>query len=446
MPNNKDNYYLYIDFGATRIKWVLEKKSSRIIRNGEIENPYINLWSKVEIDVKILFQRIKLLIESLVNRYNISNILISSQMHGFALQNSNGEVITNYISWMDQRFVNNSYKKYEYIKQNYSELFLMKTGMPIKSGIPFFNSIEAIKNCNTKSAKLLSLPELILILFGVSNPHVHITMAAGTGFYNVYEGTIIDEFLSIHRNMSGKKIIFNPISFDYMHFVIKINNKDIKLSIGYGDHQCAVLGAGNTVNTISLNLGTGSQVSQIVYRKNFDKMGFSDKIQVRPYFEKNQLLECITHIPSGRVLNQFISFFNNRSIKEIWNDIEKLNIIDLKKASMKIDLSIFPDSWNFKIEGGGIFFIKDGELTYRNAINSLIKSYGDQYINAIRIVEKRYRNKRDIIILSGGISKRIPVIKKYLKYSLNKKIKILKINQNIDETILGLKKIIIYEN
>lgn len=449
MQKSGNEATLFIDFGATRIKWLIEKNCDlKCIKYGELQNPYVVSGYKTEIDIKLFKKQIINLVESVVKRYDLKSILVSSQMHGFLLQDYEGNLITNYISWMDQRYFKENIREYESFCNEYSKLFLETTGMPIKSGLPFFNSISICRVIKTKhDIKILSLPELFLSILGIPIQKIHVSMAAGLGFYDIYKDEISDSLLDLHCKLSGgRHIQFNQVTKESKLFSTSICSKHIDVSIGFGDHQCAVLGADNTLNTISLNLGTGSQASQIVKK---DKIKFIQKNKItylRPFF-RGQFLECITHIPSGRVLTQFLSILQNNPKCPDWNDVKRLTLNDLNTSSLKFDLNIFNDSWNYSPHGGGIYSIEDGSLTYKNMISSLIRSYVEQYEQAVYCLEKTQRNiRRDIIILSGGISQRIPVVKSYLENNLNKRIIVKKVENNRDETILGLKKIIDYEN
>lgn len=439
MPDNKG--CLYLDFGATRIKWVLEPGSGKAgNQTGELSNPYIYKDFFVEIDLKKLADSIKKLIYGLHTSYGFNSIMISSQMHGFAIISQKGEWLTNYISWMDQRFYNLNKSEYTSFIKNYSGLFSEKTGMPVKTGLPYFNSISVLKKLKEKEVTFMSLPEIVLSVLGAKNFGVHSTMLAGSGFYDIYKKEISPDLLKIHRKATGKDILFNAVSQDFDYYTIKINDSFISISIGFGDHQCSVLGAENDLNSVSLNLGTGSQVSQIIPQKKIASVKKKPFLQKRPFFGSDYLV-CITHIPSGRVLKQFVELFSGPGLdRDVWSDIHNLTLKDLKKSTLQFDLSVFNDAWGYSA-GGSISHIHDGELNYTNYVSSLIRSYISQYSDIVNLFDANLGTADSRVILSGGVAQRIPVIKKALSEKLSKKIVQKKVAADKDEAVVGLKKI-----
>jgi sugar (pentulose or hexulose) kinase len=436
--------FLSIDFGASRVKWTLNSiNDNKLLDCGSFSNPYLKSNEYVEISISKIINLTKKLISGLLIKWNIEKILISSQMHGFALMDTNNRFLTEYISWFDQRFRNNEKKLLERFINNYSDIFYENTGMTIKSSLPYFNSIKALQTLNNKSIKLVSLPEILLYGLGVKAPKVHTTMFAGSGFYNIKENCSSRELLNIHYKLTKKNIVFNQHTDIYTSFDIKISGKIVNISIGYGDHQCAVLGANNSLCSTSINMGTGSQVSRIVSRKEIE---FSNLIQYRPYFD-NKFLKCITHIPSGRVLNKFLEIFEiNNSVNNIWDDIHDLKISDILNSTLNFNLAIFPDAFNYKKSNGIIYDIDENNFTYSNYLSSLIKTYLEQYNEIIDLVEKKSIIKSTHIILSGGLAKQIKISKKYFEILKLKKVIQSKTTYIEDEAILGLKKIMKYEN
>jgi sugar (pentulose or hexulose) kinase len=436
--------YLSLDFGASRVKWTLNSiNENLLIESGSFSNPYLKSKENVEISINSIIKLTKNLISTLIIKWKVEKILISSQMHGFALMDNNNYFLTEYISWFDQRFLNNEKKVLEKFIINYSDTFYINTGMTIKSSLPYFNSIPVLKKLKNNSVKLVSLPEILLYGLGVKNPKVHTTLIAGSGFYNLKENCCSKELLDIHYKLTKKNITFNEHTDHFISFEAKISGKIINVSIGYGDHQCSVLGANNTIYSTSINMGTGSQVSKIISPQEIE---FSNPIQFRPYFDK-KVLKCITHIPSGRALNNYLNILENKTPSSIiWDDIKKLSLKNILNSSLTFNLAIFPDAYNYHYASSEISGIKENNFTYKNYISSLIKSYLNQYIDIIDLVDKTSLVKSSKIILSGGLAKQVKVSKKYFETLQMKNVVQSKTTYIEDEAILGLKKIMKYEN
>jgi hypothetical protein len=113
---------------------------------------------------------------------------------------------------------------------------------------------------------------------------------------------------------------------------------------------------------------------------------------------------------------------------------------------LTFNLAIFPDAYNFQFISSQISGIKENNFTYKNYISSLIKSYLNQYINIIDLVEKKSKIKATKIILSGGLAKQVNVSKKYFETLQIKKVVESKSTYIEDEALLVLKKIMKYEN
>jgi sugar (pentulose or hexulose) kinase len=287
---------------------------------------------------------------------------------------------------------------------------------------PFFNLYEYLKNNKHDEVKVITLPDWIASLDGQSRNLSHVTMSAGLGFYNIYNKCFDNNLTGILKKQYNTRLLFNTVTETVqISGYIKYENKDIPIYTGVGDHQCAVLGAGNTEETISLNLGTGSQVGLINSKSN--------TAEKRPYFN-GKLMSVLTHIPSGRAFNTYIGFLSeiNPNI-DYWKLLSEINVDNLIKSSLNIDLAVFSSAWNYNIFKG-ISGINENNFTLKNFLSSLIYSYIKQFENAIEYIG----DKRDKIVLSGGISEKLPVIRSYFA----QKYDICPHETKIDETFLGL--------
>ena len=164
-----------------------------------------------------------------------------------------------------------------------------------------------------------------------------------------------------------------------------INN--VKFYSSLGDTNCVIESVNLKTNELLINLGTGSQV----IKRNEDGTH-----------------NIISFIPSGRALNSFKVFFDSLGVN-LFDEFAKLNINDLEQSTLIFDLNIFPQSFKFK--GGGLIKnIDENNFNVRNFISSLFRSYIDQYIEIIKT------NKIDTIYFAGGISKKYPLIQKYIQH------------------------------
>lgn len=170
-----------------------------------------------------------------------------------------------------------------------------------------------------------------------------------------------------------------------------------------GDTDCVINSVRLTQYDVLINMGTGSQVAVKDSRKSF--------------------------IPSGRALNVFYNFFYELGI-DMFESMSELSIDDLNSATLSVDLNVFTQSHKYS-GGGSINGINETGFTSKNLISSILKSYVDQYHEFIS--DKKYSR----IILTGGISKKIPVIHEYLSLKYEDK-KVIVDKNEIENTHRGI--------
>lgn len=188
--------------------------------------------------------------------------------------------------------------------------------------------------------------------------------------------------------------------------ILGVFNGKIFLS-NLGDTDCVSRSIKLNEKEVLLNLGTGSQIF------------FDNKI--------------ISFIPSGRALNVFYKFFLGLG-KNIFDDMTKITLTDLHTSSLKFDLSVFEQAIDFK-DFGKITNISEKNFTYQNFINSLLKSYLNQYINLLK------DNNLRKIYLTGGIASKLKVIKAYLEKELS--VEVQYVSDDINSTHIGMANLIV---
>ncbi len=179
--------------------------------------------------------------------------------------------------------------------------------------------------------------------------------------------------------------------------------KGIPFLSSLGDTECALKSISLNPGELIMNLGTGSQVTTYDNRFSF--------------------------IPSGRMFLMFNKFFNSLGMN-FFKDLKQITINDLICSTLKCDLNVFPQSYEFK-SGGSITGILEDNFTYNNLLSSILKSYINQYKEYI----DTYKPTK--IHLIGGIPKKLPIIQLYLKH-LYPKIVFNSNNTKYADTHLGL--------
>lgn len=428
--------FLLVDFGASHTKVGLVNLEIKEIYRVEVYESLKNC-SEIQGHYELSPRDLTAQFQKILRDYDqlFEAIVICSQMHGFLLVDE--KPLTNYISWQDERCLEkiNGISTFDLMQKNFSESFRRITGMKLKPGLPVLNALHILrsKKIQNNTCKMLSLPEWVIssacdTVFNVT----HSTMQAGLGFYDVNTKNISSEITHFFENETNIKIIFNQTIDD-----IKIAGtlKNIPVYVGVGDLQCALLGAGINKDVISINLGTGSQVSTIIDKPD------EKQFETRPFFENKYLLTQ-THIPSGRALNEYVNFIADigkvcsGQVINPWDLLKNISREDVLNSTLDFNLNIFKSAYQYD-EGGYIKFIHEGTLNTKNYLASLLRSYIMQYV----ALAKEMQINREIshTIFSGGIAKKLPVISELIEILSQKKAILLE--NNFDETLLGLQKI-----
>ncbi|MBR4356075.1 MAG: hypothetical protein IKP96_05905 [Elusimicrobiaceae bacterium] len=409
------SYSLLLDFGATRIKsalWddstgkLLDIKSRPCTKTNSTHLPYF------EIPLAGLTRDFVSVCEDYAARYDYEKIFICSQMHGFVLTDEKHHPLTDYISWQDERALlthGQEPSSWELFSHTFASDFQSITGMRLRMGFPAVKVLDFLRQHPGMTIRVLSLPEALLL---AAKPYhkVHLTMAAGSGLvdFETRQGSQkLLEFIS--HTTQGAHVAFNEIVTEIVPAgELSVKHKTRLVYTGVGDHQCAILGAGNTLETLSINIGTGSQVSAIC-----KKAPTGTKTERRPFFNNLQL-QTITHIPAGRVLAELVNFYHTLTGKDGWEQFQNISTDDIERATLQFNLAFFPDAWGFQNGAGSISGLTANGLTEKNFWASLFRSFVQQYISAIHL----FSINRKRIVLSGGKLAKHPLLINQLEKQL----------------------------
>jgi hypothetical protein len=370
------------DFGGSFIK-IYSSDTKEIER---IETPASSII-KLEFLKNIIRERI---------HSNVTYIGISSQMHGIVLYD-------DFITWK---------KTSDIDVLSGDDTFTELTGLKKRNDLPIQNINQYIIDNNIHDTTL-HCKNITEALLDVSFHKTHDTMACGHGFYDIHNRCYIEKYTDYFKNKYGVNLVFDEVVRTYeIHGYIQ----NIPVYGGIGDFQASLYGSNISDKTLFINMATGSQIACM-----------HEKTGERPFFN-DTFLKCVTHIPSGRFLNIYANFFKELNI-DIWDHFAKLTMSDIEACNLNVTTDIFSNS------GIGISNIRFDNFTLKNVTASIIKHYIQQYIDII--VEKGYEYKN--ILLSGGIAKKIPVIKQLFESTFKKPITINSID---DDSILGVLKLL----
>lgn len=414
---------LLVDFGASFIKiaslnfdtWQINKvKEVPFPTFISLEKKYREVCPKQVLDIFT-----KLLDEFINNEFQCIGILMSTQMQGFILCNSQGQAKSNYISWQDTR----SDEAIKHLSKNELE----RTGNELKPGMALCNLFWLKENNLLPEASYpVTIADFVIIHLSKAEPQIHNTNAAAFGGFNL-ETMSWDQEIIIKLGLH--KINWPKLSnINEAYTELKWKGKKIPCYISVGDQQAALLGAGLKDKQLSINIGTGSQISML--SENSENGNY----QLRPFFA-DQFLKTITHIPAGRALNILFKLVteinNNNSTEENWNYIqERVSVI--QKTDLKLNLSFFKSIIG---ETGSIQNITEENLTIGHLFMASYKSMIDNYlILSTQLSPTRNWNS---VVLSGGIIQKNKILQEMLMKAFSDKP--VELIENNIETLEGLK-------
>ena len=168
------------------------------------------------------------------------------------------------------------------------------------------------------------------------------------------------------------------------------------------DTECVRRSVELKKNEFMVNLGTGSQILGISYTHSF--------------------------IPSGRAFNVYNRFFNSFGFN-MFDYFSTLSMTDIELSDMNFNLNVFDESHLYS-DGGEITKITESGFNKNNFFSSLFRSYLNQYVEILKNL------KPSKVYLTGGISRKYPIIKTYLQKELQKNVVLL--NNKHEDTHVGL--------
>jgi sugar (pentulose or hexulose) kinase len=256
----------------------------------------------------------------------------------------------------------------------------------------------------------LSLADWIVFrLSGYPLP-LHPTQAAATGLWSILNGGWHREWIS-HLGLGA--LHFPEISTHSIVSTVEIAGKKLRLLPPIGDQQAA-LGVGLQSGDLSVNVATGSQVSQIL---DAIPPASSSQFQLRPFFD-GKLLATITHLPAGRSLNSWVRTLSQLAIdcgvteQECWRRlVESAESIQVEGLP-QVDLSLFPCATGSE---GSVTKLREANLSAAHLFRAALRSMAENYRNASGALPQAHSSK---ILVSGGLAQKIEILRSDLNHLL----------------------------
>lgn len=338
-------------------------------------------------------EAIKSQIES--DREKPLGILVSGQMAGYSISDTNNEQIGNVVSWQDQRANNEIDREttWDWASTKLPLEIQESLGNEYRVNLPLLSIAHRLRKGELERYSQIKFNSLLwwalTPLLTESKDISHITDAAASGLYD----------------LQNKRWFVNPyrtwgLSIDFPEVVSTITpigyylDTSIPVYAPVGDQQASLLGTGISESKTIVNIGTGGQVARILSKdENQDEYPFA---QVRPYFDNQQFL-TVTHLPSGRAFSSAVLTTCGGNSQK---DFEHFRSLCLSEGEVSpLPLDIFPYKAN---EVANIVSDLGEEKFARSFLAEMVTTYSKALQNI------GFNSKLHKLSFAGGVGQKFP--------------------------------------
>ncbi len=411
--------YLLVDFGTTSTKAVVVDLDTGALSSPQ-SFPSVASSTAAPGHAEVPLPAIAARFDGICRHFRraaarpLAGVALCSEMHGFAVLDAAGQPHTPYIGWRDERCLEviDGDSTYDLVTAHLGPRFKDITGMRPRPGFPLLNLIHlGRRGCLPRQGRVVSLPGWLAWAGGAASGLDHPTLLAGMTYYDVRSRQLSPELLQLTRDLGRfDAVLDQPSAAGRIAGYWSLDGERLPILVALGDHQCSVLGAGLlTDDTLSLNLGTGSQASVV-------RSDTLPAAETRPYVDGLQL-QAITHVPAGRALAEYVGFLDQVADgrQDHWRLLGQITAEEVRRSTLEVDLAIFPGARGYT-DGGRVARVREGSLTPRHVLASLLRCLAAQYVPVARELDADGRVRR--CLLSGGIARRLPVLQELLHEQL----------------------------
>lgn len=423
-------YFAAIDLGASFVKSALVDIEGATIRDISRTSfpPFVrNRAPGVrEVDLPQVADRFFGALDRLLQlEPRCEGVLISTQMHGFVLMNREGTPASDFISWQDTRSLG-------HVPDQSSSFEAFEARIPDRARIG--NEVgpghaASVLFSMSRDGMVLDdvipvpLPVALLMERLGAAPTADETLAASFGAWDVHRSkwdqALIDA-LGLGLIQWPRVTVWNEIVAEIEHA-----GRSIPIYSPVGDQQAALLGSFLSPAELSINIGTGSQVSILSGEP------IPGQFKVRPHLG-NGFIATVTHIPAGRALNVLASLFarQGESLNETWEEIGRA-VEGVTETDLSIDLAFFPSAFG---DRGRMENISETNLALGHMFLAAYENMANNYRKAALQLRS---DKEDwgSLVLSGGMAHRNDRLRRIISQRLERR---YRLSSSPDETLTGL--------
>lgn len=381
-----------IDIGTTSICLVLyEKEENRILESVSAPNRFLEGSFRQDADAIVTAVKEKL--EWLLDKHNDVDVIgVSTQMHGIVYTDTEGKAVSPFYTWKEEC------GKELFHGTEAAEWLSKETGYPMYSGYgTVTHFVLGQKGEIPKSAVgFVNIGDyLVMQLCNLPKCRVHCSVAASFGGFNLFQEEFDKEVLT----KAGVNTTFYP--------EIEKEGKpagycqNIPVMAAVGDNQTSFYAAaGEEGDVVSINVGTGSQVSL-----SYGELKEVQAGEIRP-FMKQSYLYVQASVNGGKVYEKLAAFFEE--VVELFTG-EKLNAYEkmaqLGSEKEKTDLIVAPALYGARGKKDSFGFMQN--LTAENfhpqdLIRAYVSGMAQELYNLYSEFPEELRKGRTRIVASGN--------------------------------------------
>lgn len=411
---------LGIDLGSTFVKYaVFDLERDCIICQEKIPSiPRLsNLDGKYEVSAKAIIEQIEVIIIKMMNRYeDLDGVIFSTQMHGFVFK-ADGANDPVYVSWQDLRSLNPISESegtwLNYLKQKFPESLMKQTGVHIKTALALCNLYVLTREEGAKPiGEFFTLGSYIVQRL-TGNNCCHITNAAPSGMVDISTGSWCQEVITEagFENIRFPKILCGFESCGKFNY----QERTLNVYADYGDQQSTILGCGPILNDLIINIGTASQICQVV------DLIVPNGYEVRPFFD-GTFLNTVTNLPGGRNFETYLDFiedavktFSGRDIShaELWQVLDRCDSWQSRGLVMKNRYFNIADG---SAEFGSISGITPSNFRSTSLTAAAYEDIANEYFRYYQMLTKETEKPSRVLLAGGKLSKQNMMVKTISRY------------------------------
>ena len=422
---------LGLDIGSSTIKGaVLDLDSGAVqsIVKEPFPDPVSGLpsgWSEVDTG-EVVARTQSVISQLLMLAPDAKSLFLCGQMGGAVLVDQSNSPRTRYLSWRDQRTLSGA------LEQVQSRLapFMPQLGNELKPGsmtcLLYWLQQAGLLEAGWRPS---TIGDFVISQLTGALPRMEGTQAIGLVDLKL-RGWNMQAFGSLGLDQLDWGEMANattPVAN------CTIDSRELAVYPTLGDQQCALRGVGLQVGDLSINVSTGSQVSEVT--SEFTPGSYQSR-----YFFNGTFLNTITHVPAGRALNVLVDLLTALPAARGLTVPNPWEVISREAASAPNGtqgLRCHPAFFDSPIgREGQITGITTDNLTIGNLFRATFESMAETYDQlANRLWPVRDWNR---VVVSGGLTRSVPILRELIERKFPAQV----VETTADEeTLLGLLEI-----